>query len=307
MDTTGHRGSVRISALHGACALLLALSLGGCSGGGENVMTLPDAGFSRTDTTSGGMNFDPGQAPPRTDKGVECLDHVDCEGKAGSDQPCREARCDGGACVVIAASDGATCEDGDPCTAGDACSVGVCRTGALKDCDDGNPCTVNGCDPADGTCQADSASTEGTECSDGDACTTGDICTSGACAGEQTVCDDGDACTNDSCDARAGGCVFQPAGSIGSACDDGDACTTADLCSLDGCSGTRTVCDDSEACTVDSCDPVSGWNAADELVRAFRQVVYSVIVAIPAGALLLRLAPMWAFEPLKSKGPRIFS
>ncbi len=55
------------------------------------------------------------------------------------------------------------------------------------------------------------------------------------------------------------------------------------------------------------CDPVSGWNAADELVRAFRQVVYSVIVAIPAGALLLRLAPMWAFEPLKSKGPRIFS
>lgn len=45
------------------------------------------------------------------------------------------------------------------------------------------------------------------------------------------------------------------------------------------------------------------WNAADELVRRFYEVVYTALAAVPAGAILLRLVPLWGFQPLKSKGP----
>jgi len=51
-------------------------------------------------------------------------------------------------------------------------------------------------------------------------------------------------------------------------------------------------------------DGIAMWNAADELVRQFHEVVYTTIVAIPIGAILLRLLPLWRFQPLKSKGPR---
>lgn len=51
-------------------------------------------------------------------------------------------------------------------------------------------------------------------------------------------------------------------------------------------------------------DPIAMWSASDELVRQFREVVYTAVMAVPVGAVLLRLTSLWRFEPIKSKGPR---
>ncbi len=40
---------------------------------------------------------------------------------------------------------------------------------------------------------------------------------------------------------------------------------------------------------------ITGFSAADELVRRFLELIYTALFAVPLGALLIRLRPMWGF------------
>jgi rod shape-determining protein MreD len=44
-------------------------------------------------------------------------------------------------------------------------------------------------------------------------------------------------------------------------------------------------------------DPVSAWSASDELVHRFLELIYSAAVAVPVGAVLIRLAGAFNFIP----------
>ena len=43
--------------------------------------------------------------------------------------------------------------------------------------------------------------------------------------------------------------------------------------------------------------PMPGWNAADQLVHRFFQLLYTTALAVPLGALLLRTSVIWGFTP----------
>ena len=46
-------------------------------------------------------------------------------------------------------------------------------------------------------------------------------------------------------------------------------------------------------------EPIVEWSAANELLRRFFVVLYTAIVAVPAGALLIRSGPLWGFAAIK--------
>ncbi len=46
---------------------------------------------------------------------------------------------------------------------------------------------------------------------------------------------------------------------------------------------------------------IPGWNTPDQLMARFLEVLYSAIVALPVGAVLVRSIKWWAFEP--QRGP----
>ncbi|MBN2361766.1 MAG: hypothetical protein JXR83_20105 [Deltaproteobacteria bacterium] len=96
------------------------------------------------------------------------------------------------------------------------------------DCNDGNPCTDDWFDVGDEQCHHQHRS--GT-CDDNSACTEGDTCIEGQCIGRPITCRDLVECTLDTCDPQRG-CVFVPRHDQ---CGDGDPCT-ADVCNeLIGC------------------------------------------------------------------------
>ncbi len=188
--------------------------------------------------------------------------------------PCTTDSCDAKAGCGFAANS-APCSDDNPCTLGDACTASSCGPGKAKDCGDNNACTTDSCLPSTGQCQNLDQSAKlcddsnpctddpchvllgcghvnnATACSDGNPCSTGDGCLGGKCASSGTLsCSDGNACTDDSCDAKAGGCVFAP---NNKPCDDQLGCSKNDACSGGKCVGTLD-CDDKNACTDDSCD-----------------------------------------------------
>jgi rod shape-determining protein MreD len=45
--------------------------------------------------------------------------------------------------------------------------------------------------------------------------------------------------------------------------------------------------------------PVSGWSAATQLYERFWVLLYTAIVAVPVGYVLLRTQPIWGFEGVK--------
>jgi len=103
-----------------------------------------------------------------------------------------------------------------------------------EDCNDGNECTADSCSSGAG-CGPVGCRHRWVE--DGTACTLdgrGGVCIDGRCEEspcEGVVCDDGIACTGDTCDYRAGSCVFT------NLCDDGDPCTK------DTCNPSDGMCD----------------------------------------------------------------
>ncbi len=48
-------------------------------------------------------------------------------------------------------------------------------------------------------------------------------------------------------------------------------------------------------------EPLAGWDAADQLVAGFLELLYTAVVAVPIGYLLIRFKWVWGFTP--SAGP----
>jgi hypothetical protein len=203
-----------------------------------------------------------------------------------SNDPCVSAKCDltqGGKCAYNNKPDGALCDDGDKCTTSGTCKSGNCG-GKPTDRNDQNACTTDTCDKDKGCTHA--AAGDGTNCNDGNTCTQGGGCSGGVCkAGTPLTCDDKDPCTTDTCDAKAGKCVFTPVVGCGgncaaikdckddgnsctttactqgkcvsapnsAACDDNNPCTDKDACAGGACKGVGKSCDDGNPCTDDSC------------------------------------------------------
>lgn len=46
--------------------------------------------------------------------------------------------------------------------------------------------------------------------------------------------------------------------------------------------------------------PIPDWHAAPQLYQRFWELLYTAIVAVPLGFILLRTMPLWAFEGVKS-------
>ena len=51
-------------------------------------------------------------------------------------------------------------------------------------------------------------------------------------------------------------------------------------------------------------DPIPGWSAADQLFHRFLELIYSAVLAVPLGFLLLRTYPIWGFDAVKGMGVR---
>jgi hypothetical protein len=214
---------------------------------------------------------------------------------APSGDPCRLATCIGatGACQLIDAEDGASCEDGNACTTDDICQNGEC-SGPPLSCDDESPCTADTCNEFNGSCVyiiADGV------CDDGNSCTSTDTCDAGVCVGSGNSCFCGlDADCDDygldkclaSYTCTDGGCVPTPNSAVecvsdgdtacsfnqcepdsgeckptvlteGTECDDANICTEQESCDSEGvCVGQALDCDDGNTCTDSSCDPLQG-------------------------------------------------
>ncbi|MBM4344121.1 MAG: formylglycine-generating enzyme family protein [Deltaproteobacteria bacterium] len=182
--------------------------------------------------------------------------------------PCQANLCSNGACALVAANAGATCDDGDAKTSGDVCAAGVCKgkatvvgcggDGDCPDDGDGNPCTALGCQG--GACKP--ALPIGVSCADdGNACTS-DACNGGLCQHNPLIAlpckDDGDPCTLDQCDVLAA-CAHPPAlagakcGDDGNACTD-DTCDGAGKCVHPLAKLAAPCASDGLVCTADVCD-----------------------------------------------------
>ena len=194
--------------------------------------------------------------------GVACAE--DCS-KATS-EPCFEGACDraSGACKVVPAADGTSCDDGQFCTIGDRCQSGLCKGGAP------NPCGTTDC--LEGVCNEELQSCtlasrpDGLPCkTDDDLCISGAACQAGACIGDVKDCrfaDGVDECNNGVCDPKTGGCTTAP-GNEGAACHDDGQCTDAQTCFKGKCQGgvkreSNVYSVDTTACHKSSCNPSDG-------------------------------------------------
>ena len=167
-------------------------------------------------------------------------------------------RCGLGICKGAPIEDGTECEDGTLCTVGDQCLAGQCL-GEITSCAslDG-PCAVGACDPATGTCEAQSAN-GGDSCDDGSLCTVEDHCDAGGCVGAAVDCSDPSMpCSAGFCNPTSGECEYVPAPS-GDDCDDANPCTVDDRCEDDQCVGDPLDCSGlTTPCQNGVCDAQSG-------------------------------------------------
>lgn len=47
-------------------------------------------------------------------------------------------------------------------------------------------------------------------------------------------------------------------------------------------------------------EPIVGWNTADQMVRGFQTLIYTVIVSVPMGLILFRAQPLFSFPRPRS-------
>ncbi len=52
-------------------------------------------------------------------------------------------------------------------------------------------------------------------------------------------------------------------------------------------------------------DAIPNWHAADELVRAFFNLLYTSALAVPVGLLLIKSDPLWGFPTQRGPGGRL--
>lgn len=230
----------------------IALALGGCpddESPGSPADTAGDAttdgtgdvvGDATGDTGGGGAGSDGGAAGD-VPHGDQCVGDGDCAGFFGAEDPCREARCKVGWCVLVPGEDGRACGD-DPCVGGSVCAAGACQPGEPVSCDDGNPCTQDECAEGIGCITLET----GGPCDDGDSCTSGDTCAGGGCVGaplpgcEVAECGDGICGASESCASCPADCSPAGAGTCGGACDPTEMAPCGDnqACVPSGAEGT---------------------------------------------------------------------
>jgi hypothetical protein len=189
----------------------------------------------------------------------ECTAASDCVDALANVTACEVVECDAGACTVIAAPDGTSCDDANACSTDDQCAAGTC-SGAPLDCTslDG-PCTTGGCDSDSGTCVG-VAKDDAVACDDENACTESDSCQAGVCAGAPMDCSSATTdCADAVCDIVTGTCVpvWKAEGVL---CDDGDPCTDGGACAGGACVASPVVCDaqDDGPCQARVCDAETG-------------------------------------------------
>jgi Tol biopolymer transport system component len=179
---------------------------------------------------------------------VPCQGPTDCDdgNVCNGTEPCVNSVCRAGTPMVC--SDGNPCNGTETCNPVTGCQLGnpivctnddacdgleecdpetlACLPGEIPDCDDLNPCTADSCDNATG---CEHTPVPGS-CDDQSACTQGDTCVAGECIGTLKQCTDGNACNGlEECVPATGACV----------------------------PGVAPVCDNGDGCP-DSCDPASG-------------------------------------------------
>ncbi len=180
-----------------------------------------------------------------------CTDDADCDdGNSCTDDSCNS---DLGLCVSTPSAPGTGCENGGTCDGEGACvpAGGLCDDVV---CEDLGECVVNGCNPANGQCEASDAPDD-TPCTGG-TCQGGVCEPTDLCADAATRCDDGNECTDTDCDADTGDCLATPL--EGQACGGGGICDAGGNCVVDLCADAATRCDDGNECTDDVCDPATG-------------------------------------------------
>ncbi|WP_432799496.1 hypothetical protein [Poriferisphaera sp. WC338] len=51
-------------------------------------------------------------------------------------------------------------------------------------------------------------------------------------------------------------------------------------------------------------EPVPGWQSADQMYRYFMMLVYTTVLSLPLGFVLMKSTPMWGFGPRAARNPR---
>jgi hypothetical protein len=238
----------------GACSLLNApVDVIPGAGGASTTASGTSSSTSTTTTGTGGTATTTGTGGAG---GSPCTTAADCR---ASTEPCMQAACTAGACVLVPLPDTTPCDDGDPCDQPGACEGGSCTRGAdaclllATDCVTAT-CTSTGCattNNLDGTfcgqtfcsnglCASGHCSivavNEGQPCDDGLFCTVDDTCVMGHCVGTPNPCPTGNQCIQGTCDESAMQCFSSPIAE-GAPCDDGDPCTAGEFCSGQACTG----------------------------------------------------------------------
>ncbi|MCA9619193.1 MAG: hypothetical protein KC731_09225, partial [Myxococcales bacterium] len=161
----------------GACAASPDVGTGG---GSPNSSSSSSSGSGAGDVGGG--------ASGGSGAGGEDLCAMDCSTIVPPD--CHQAVCnDGsypgvvGACVVVPAANGTSCDDGQFCTTADTCQNGSCVGGPQNDCGMAPPeCTAITCDETTDSCGTTPLQ-NGDPCTPSDLCLVGATCVNGLCAG----------------------------------------------------------------------------------------------------------------------------
>lgn len=178
---------------------------------------------------------------------------------------CNEGQYPGqvGACVVVNAEAGTSCDDGLFCTTNDTCSEGVCNGGPQNDCDlDPPPCTEVTCVESTQSCTT-APSVENAPCIPEDLCQVNGTCQNGLCVGAPKNCSFSPLteCNTVSCNPQTGSCEPTAPTNEGQACAlTGDLCMTGKTCTSGQClGGSPKDCSAfTNGCNNGTCNPVNG-------------------------------------------------
>ncbi len=195
----------------------------------------------------------------------------DCS-KIDTKNPCHVAVCNEGqligpvgACTVVPAKVGTTCDDGLFCTSNDTCdSQGECQGGPQNDCGLTPPvCTTTTCDETSKSCGTAPAD-EGSSCAAPGVCEVNGTCHSGQCTGEPKDCSFSPQaeCNTMACNPDTGNCEPTPdASKNGNKCLlTGDLCKVNRACQDGQCVGgaAKDCSSMTHGCTVGTCNPING-------------------------------------------------
>lgn len=230
-----------------------ASSSTGSQGGGSS--TSSSTGGGGGDGGAGGGDLGPCGKDCSTISTPQCLVAV-----------CNEGQYLGtvGACVVVPAKLGTSCEDGLFCTANDSCDEGKCVGGPQNDCGlTPATCTTTSCDETSKSCGSAPAD-EGSNCPATGLCEINGACHDGLCVGSPKDCSFApqSECNSMACNPATGACEPTPdATKNGKKCLlTGDLCKVNRMCSDGQCAGgnPKDCSAMTVGCTLGMCNPING-------------------------------------------------